>query len=61
MAGKIPGSPIITNVTTEPADIAHAAGMFVVADSDGTANAILIVDTAYQIAMRKTEAEKEAI
>ena len=61
VAGKIPGSPIITNVTTEPADIAHAAGMFVVADSDGAANAILIVDTAYQIAMRKTAVEKEAI
>jgi ribose transport system substrate-binding protein len=61
VAGKIPGSPIITNVTTEPADIAHAAGLFVVADSNGTANAVLIVDTAYQIAVRKTEAEKVAI
>ncbi|HXU58393.1 MAG TPA: substrate-binding domain-containing protein, partial [Verrucomicrobiae bacterium] len=32
VAGKIPGSPIFTNVTTDPTEVARAAGLYAVAD-----------------------------
>jgi ribose transport system substrate-binding protein len=61
VAGKIQGSPIFTNVTTDPSEVAHAAGLYAVADSNGTANAILFTDSAYAICTTKTNAEKAAI
>src|SRR5262249_48370829 len=60
VAGKIPGSPIFTNVTTDPSEVARAAGLYAVADSNGTANVILFTDSAYQICIKKTDAEKAA-
>jgi len=61
VAGKIPGSPIFTNVTTDPSEVARAAGLYAVADSNGTANVILFTDSAYQICIKKTDAEKAAV
>jgi ribose transport system substrate-binding protein len=60
-AGKLEGSPIFTNVTTDPSEVAHAAGLYAVADSDGTAQVVLFTDSAYQICTTKTNAEKAAI
>lgn len=60
-AGKIEGSPIFTNVTTDPSEVARAAGLYAVADSNGTANVVLFTDNAYQICVTKTNAEKAAI
>lgn len=59
--GKIPGSPIITNVSTDPKDSAKAAGMYAVAESNGTANVILFTDSIYKIATAKTDATAAAI
>ena len=60
-AGKLDGSPIFTNVTTDPTEVATAAGMYAVADSDGKAQVVLFTDSAYQICTTKTNAEKAAI
>lgn len=60
-AGKLAGSPIFTNVTTDPTEVARAAGLYAVADSNGTAQVVLFTDSAYQICTTKTNAEKSAI
>jgi len=60
-SGKIEGSPIFTNVTTDPKETARAAGLYAVADSDGKAQVVLFTDSAYQICITKTNAEKAAI
>ncbi|WP_298284513.1 substrate-binding domain-containing protein [Acidocella sp.] len=59
--GKIPGSPIFTNVTTDPTQIGKAAGLLAVAASDGHANVVLFTDSLYAIATTKTDAEEKAI
>jgi ribose transport system substrate-binding protein len=60
-AGKLDNSPIFTNVTTDPTEVATAAGLYAVADSDGKAQVVLFTDSAYQICTTKTNAEKAAI
>ncbi|HEY1943050.1 MAG TPA: substrate-binding domain-containing protein [Roseiarcus sp.] len=60
-AGKIAGSPIFVNVTTDPTEVARAAGLYAVADSNGAAKVVLFTDSAYQICVTKTNAEKAAI
>ncbi|MDQ0392740.1 substrate-binding domain-containing protein [Labrys monachus] len=60
-AGKLAGSPIFTNVTTDPTEVARAAGLYAVADSNGTAQVVLFTDSAYQICVIKTNAEKAAV
>lgn len=60
-AGKLDGSPIFTNVTTNPVEVARAAGLYAVADSNGAARVILFTDSAYQICVTKTAAEKAAV
>jgi ribose transport system substrate-binding protein len=59
--GKLKGSNIITNVTSDPAAVGKLAGLYTVADSNGTANAILFTDSEYAITIAKTDAEKAAI
>jgi len=59
--GPIAGSPIFTNVTTDPVEVAKAAGLYAVADSGGKANVILFTDSIYKIATAKTNASAEAI
>jgi ribose transport system substrate-binding protein len=60
--GKIDGVPaVITNVTTDPNEVAKAAGLYAVADSNGTAGVILFTDSIYAIATAKTNAEKAAV
>jgi ribose transport system substrate-binding protein len=59
--GKLPNSPIFTNVTTDPVEVGKAAGLYAVADSDGHANVITLLDNAYQIGVTKTDAVKAAV
>jgi ribose transport system substrate-binding protein len=59
--GKIEGSPIFTNITTDPQEVAKAAGLYAVVDSGGKANVILFTDSIYSIAMAKTDGEKKAV
>jgi ribose transport system substrate-binding protein len=60
--GKINGVPgVITNITTDPLEVAKAAGLYAVVDSGGKANVILFTDSIYAIATAKTNAEKAAV
>ncbi len=60
--GKIEGVPgVITNITTDPLEVAKASGLYAVAHSDGKAGVILFTDSIYAIATAKTNAEKAAI
>ena len=59
--GPVQDPPVITNITTEPSEVAKAAGLYAVVDSGGTAGVILFTDSIYAIATAKTNAEAEAI
>ena len=60
--GKINGVPgVITNITTDPLEVAKASGLYAVVDSGGKANVILFTDSIYAIATAKTNGEKEAV
>jgi ribose transport system substrate-binding protein len=52
--GPDPDLSIFTNLATEPKDVGKAAAMYAVADSGGTAGAILYTDSIYAIANVKT-------
>jgi ribose transport system substrate-binding protein len=64
-AGAAPGPmtdpPVFTNITTDPKEVAKAAGLYAVVDSNGTAGVILFTDSIYAIATAKTNAEAAAI
>ncbi len=47
---------IFTNLTTDPLEVAKAAASFAVADSDGRAGAVIFTDSAYAIAIAKSNA-----
>lgn len=60
--GPVEGVPgVITNITTDPLEVAKAAGLFAVVDSGGKANVILFTDSIYAIATAKTNATKAAV
>lgn len=59
--GKIEGSPVFTNVTSDPLEVAKAAALFAVADSDGKAGVIIFTDSIYAAAIAKTDAAAAAI
>lgn len=54
--GPVRDLPIFTNIATEPDDVAKAAAMYAVADSNGTAGVIIFTDPIYAIANAKTNA-----
>lgn len=60
--GLVDGIPeIFYNVSTDPLEVAKAAGLYAVVDSGGTANVVVFTDSIYAIAMAKANASKEAI
>ena len=59
--GPIATPPVFTNITTDPNEVAKAAGLYAVVDSGGTAGVILFTDSIYAIATAKTNAEAAAI
>jgi len=60
--GAIEGIPQVAyNVSTDPLEVAKAAGLYAVVDSGGKANVILFTDSIYAIATAKTNAEKAAV
>ncbi len=52
--GPIAKYGLFTNVTTDPMEVAKAAGSYAVAASDGKAGAIVFTDSAYAIAIAKS-------
>jgi ribose transport system substrate-binding protein len=61
-AGPVEAVPaVFTNVTTDPMEVATAAGLQAVVHSNGHAGVVLFTDSIYAIATAKTNAEKAAI
>jgi ribose transport system substrate-binding protein len=61
-AGPIEGIPaVFTNVTTDPLEVAKAAGLEAVVKSGGHAGVVLFTDSIYAIATAKTNAERRAV
>lgn len=59
--GPVSDSPVITNVTTDPREVARAAALYAVVDSNGTASVILFKDSITTISTAKTNAAAEVI
>lgn len=57
--GPIADPPVFTNVTTDPREVAKAAAMYAITDSNGTANVILFKDSITTISTAKTNASVE--
>nr|WP_264214262.1 substrate-binding domain-containing protein [Leisingera thetidis] len=55
-AGPSQTHPIFTNITTDPLEISRAAASLAVADSNGTAGVVIFTDSAYEIAIAKSDA-----
>ena len=47
--------PVFTNITTDPMQVARAAASYAIADSDGKAQVVIFTDSAYQIAIAKSD------
>jgi ribose transport system substrate-binding protein len=59
--GPITDPPVFTNVTTDPREVAKAAAMYAIVDSNGTANVIHFKDSITTISTAKTNASEEVI
>ncbi|MDH4247878.1 MAG: substrate-binding domain-containing protein [Deltaproteobacteria bacterium] len=55
-AGPVKGTPVFSNVTTDPLEVAKAAAYYAVADSNGTAGVIIFTDSVYAVAIAKSDA-----
>lgn len=54
--GPAEGSPIFANVTTNSNDVAEVAALFAVAQSNGTAKAVIFTDSRFGVAVAKSDA-----
>lgn len=57
--GPVTDPPVFTNVTTDPREVAKAAAMYAIVDSNGTANVIHFKDSITTISTAKTNASEE--
>ncbi|HEX2528655.1 MAG TPA: substrate-binding domain-containing protein [Geminicoccus sp.] len=60
-AGPHDSLPIFTNITTDPLEVAKAAGSYAVAESDGKAGVVIFTDSVYEIAIAKSDAMADII
>ncbi|HYE51497.1 MAG TPA: substrate-binding domain-containing protein [Azospirillaceae bacterium] len=61
MPGRIPGTPVIFNVSTNAGAVADLAAAVAVADSDGRAGVVILADPGFSIAMEKGRVMRRAI
>lgn len=54
-AGPMASPPVFANITTNPLDVAKAAALYAVAQSDGHAGVVIFTDSAYKIATAKSD------
>ena len=59
--GPMGSPPVITNVTTDPREVARAAAFYAVVDSNGTASVMLFKDSITTISTAKTDTSAEVI
>lgn len=55
-AGPMTNPQVFANITTDPLQVAKAAALYVVATSDGKAGVVIFTDSAYKIAIAKSDA-----
>lgn len=55
-AGPVEGTPVATNVTTDPLDVARTTAMAAVVQSGGKAGVVVFTDSRFRIATAKSEA-----
>lgn len=55
-AGPMTQPSVFANVTTDPLAVAKAAALYAVAQSDGRAGVVIFTDSAYKIAIAKSDA-----
>ena len=60
-AGPLKDSPVTTNVTTDPREVARAAALYAVVDSNGTAGFVLFKDSITRISTLKTDTTAELL
>jgi ribose transport system substrate-binding protein len=60
-AGPLKDSPVTTNVTTDPREVAKAAALYAVVDSNGTASIVLFKDSITRISTLKTDTTAELL
>jgi ribose transport system substrate-binding protein len=53
--GPVEGTPVFFNVTTDPDKVAEVSAMYAVAQSDGKAGVVVFTDSAYAIAIKKSD------
>ncbi|MEL0636994.1 substrate-binding domain-containing protein [Marinomonas sp. TI.3.20] len=59
--GPIPSKHIYTNITTDADDVASIAALYAVADSNGKAGVVIFTDSAYSVAIAKSDAMAKVI
>jgi ribose transport system substrate-binding protein len=59
--GPAPTEQLFTNIATDPKEVAKAAGMYAVADSNGKAAVVIFTDPAYEMGIAKSDAMAEVV
>ena len=59
--GAAPEQQLFANIATDPKEVAKAAGMYAVADSNGKAAVVIFTDPAYEMGIAKSHAMAEVI
>jgi ribose transport system substrate-binding protein len=59
--GPAPAQHLFTNIATDPREVAKAAALYAVADSNGTAGVVIFTDPAYEIGIAKSDAMAEVV
>lgn len=59
--GPMPGVPIFTNITTDSNDVAQIAAYYAIAQSNGKAGVVIFTDSAYAVAIAKSDAMANVI
>jgi ribose transport system substrate-binding protein len=54
--GPAPAEYLVINIATDPKEVAKAAAMYAVADSNGGAAVVIFTDPAYEIGLAKSDA-----
>jgi ribose transport system substrate-binding protein len=60
-AGPVEGTPVATNVTTDPIAVARTTALAAVAQSGGKAGVVIFTDSRFRIATAKAEAMADVI
>jgi ribose transport system substrate-binding protein len=60
-AGPVPGTPVATNVSSDPLEAARVTALAAVVQSNGQAGVVILTDPSFQIAQDKAHAMEEVV